>query len=108
MKAIIFKTEDELKLAIRLLINQYQRHVNKLDPELGLITLLSTDRTYQAYDLHCFFTTRLAPLSHDPTLQEEDERECLSLKIRADITDDKLEEVVNDLLDKLSEIKIAA
>lgn len=108
MKPIIFKTEDELKLAIKLLINQYQRHVSKLDPELGLVTLLATDKTYQAYDLQCWFTSQLAPMSYDPRNQEDDKRECLTLKIRADITDDKLEDVVYDLMDELSKIRIAA
>lgn len=107
MKAIHFTSQQSLKLAIDLFINQFAR-LNNLDPELGLVTTITTDRTYQACDLEVWYTTRLAPTTYDPRDQQEDERACITVKVPVNVTDAGLEEIIDRVMFQLQDVKLVA
>ncbi len=103
-----FTTTQETRLAVRIIIDQYNRYVRALDYELGLVVCVESDRTHTCYDVKLWYTSRVARYASDPQLQQDDARDCESILVPVNIHLDELENAVTEVLDRLSKIKLAA
>lgn len=105
MKAIQFTTVQKLQDAVDLLCNVYERGLGKVDPDLDF-SILANEST-SGYSLEVSYNSNLKVTDFGPTWEEQ-ERESFTLNFDFYNTDKELEEMVTDILNKLSQIKLAA
>lgn len=106
MKKIIFDYVWQLDLAIELYKNQWLRN-NHLDPDLGL-GIRATEKG-AGYEIEVSYNTSLANYNgSDFGPHDEDERQIDLVHFDHDNSDEDLENLVNEIMDKVSQVKVAA
>lgn len=106
MRKITFDYVWQLDLAIELYKNQWLRN-NHLDPDLDL-AIRATEKG-SGYELEVSYNLSLGSYNgSDIGPQDEDERQIDLVHFDHDNSDEDLENLVNEILEKLSHIKVAA
>lgn len=106
MKKIKFDYLWQLDLAIELYKNQWLRN-NHLDPDLGL-NIRATEKG-SGFEIEVSYNTSLGQYNgSDSGPHDEDERQIDLVHFDIDNSDEDLENLVNEILEKVSHVKVAA